>query len=186
MVPLTSLWLPILIAAVLVFVVSSIIHMVLGYHAADWKRLASEDAVQDALRPFNIPPGDYAIPCPRSSKEMNSPEFIAKRNKGPVLVMTVWPSGPQGMGKSLGLWFGYGILVGIVAGYVSGVALPPGAPYLTVFRIAGTVAFAGYALALMQQSIWYHRSWATTFRSMADGLIYALLTAGAFGWLWPR
>jgi hypothetical protein len=180
------LWLPILIAAVLVFIVSSIIHMVIGYHAADWKRLASEDAVQDALRPFNIAPGDYAIPRPRSSSDMNSPEFTAKRDKGPVLIMTVWPSGPQGMGKSLALWLVYGIVVGVFAGYVAGVALPPGASYLAVFRIAGTVAFAGYALALMQDSIWYHRSWGTTFRSVGDGLIYALLTAGVFGWLWPR
>jgi hypothetical protein len=115
---------------------------------------------------------------------MNSPEFIAKRNKGPVLVMTTW-SGTEGMGKSLALWFVYNVIVGLFAGYVAALVLPQGASYLTVFRIVGTVAFAGYALALMQHSIWYHLSWASTFRSMADGLVYALVTAGTFGWLWP-
>jgi len=186
MISVTSLWLPILASAVLVFVVSSVIHMVLGYHRADWKRVPSEDAVQDALRPFKIPPGDYMLPCPTSAAVARSPEFVAKRDKGPVLVMTTWSAGPQGMGRNLALWFVYDVVVGVFAGYVAGAALGPGAPYLNVFRFVGTVAFAGYALALMQHSIWYQRSWATTFRSMFDGLIYALLTAGTFGWLWPK
>ena len=59
-------------------------------------------------------------------------------------------------------------------------------PYLTVFRIVGTVTFAGYALALAQYSIWYGRAWSITLKSMFDGLIYALLTGGVFGWLWPQ
>jgi hypothetical protein len=35
-------------------------------------------------------------------------------------------------------------------------------------------------------SIWYSRAWINTIKSTIDGLIYALLTAGTFGWLWPR
>lgn len=186
MVPVTALWLPILVSAVFVFIASSLIHMVLGYHAADWKQLPSEDAVQEALRRFSIPSGDYMLPCPTTPAQMRSPEFIARRDKGPVLVMTTWPAGSQGMGQSLGLWFVYSIVVGVFAGYIAGEALGPGAPYLRVFQFAGAVAFSGYALALLQHSIWYHRKWATTWRSMLDGLIYALLTAGTFGWLWPR
>jgi hypothetical protein len=185
MLPVTSLWLPILVSAIAVFIVSSIIHMVVGYHRADWTRLSSEDEVQAALRRFNIPPGDYMMPCPASPAEMQKPEFKARVEKGPVFVMTTWPAGHQGMGKSLALWFLYSVVVSIFAGYVAGVALGPGTPYIRVFRLAGTVAFAGYALALLQQSIWYHRRWATTVRSMFDGLVYALFTAGTFGWLWP-
>ena len=56
---------------------------------------------------------------------------------------------------------------------------------MTVFRYAGTTAFLGYALALLHDSIWYHRKWSTTIKHIIDGLIYALLTAGVFGWLWP-
>jgi hypothetical protein len=185
MVSLTSLWLPILVAAVLVFVVSSIIHMALGYHAGDWKKLPDENGVQDALRRFNLPPGDYMAPKPASMADMNSPAFKEKHAKGPVFVMTVFPSGQQGMGLQLLLWFLYAIVVAKVAGYVAGITLAPGAPYLTVFRITGTVAFAGYSLGLLQQSIWYRRRWKTTIITVVDGLIYALLTAGAFGWLWP-
>ena len=183
---LLSLWLPILVSAVLVFVVSSLIHMVLGYHRADWKKVPQEDAVQEALRRFNLPPGDYMLPCPDSAAHQQSAEFKAKVEKGPVLVMTTWPAGPHGMGLSLVLWFIYAVVVSKFAAYVAGLALAPGAPYLAVFRIVGTVAFAGYALGLVQQSIWYHRNWATTLRSVFDGLIYALVTAGTFGWLWPE
>ena len=185
MVPVTALWLPILVAAVLVFVVSSIIHMLLGYHAADFRKVPKEDEVMEALRRFSIAPGDYLVPCPDSPKQMRAPEFIAKRDRGPVLVMTMMPSGEQGMARSLTLWFIYSIVVGVFAGYLTGAALGPGAPYLSVFRFAGTVAFAGYSLALMQNSIWYRRGWGFTVRGMFDGLVYALLTAGAFGWLWP-
>ena len=39
MVPVTSLLVPILLAAVIVFIVSSVIHMVLPFHKNDLKRL---------------------------------------------------------------------------------------------------------------------------------------------------
>lgn len=185
MVPVTSLWLPILVSAVFVFLASSLVHMVLGYHRADWKALPSQDAVQEALRRFSIPPGDYMLPWPTTRGDMSSPEFKAMQAKGPVLVMTTWPTDQQGMGKNLILWFLYSIVVSVFAGYMAGAALGPSAPYLRVFQFAGTVAFAGYSLGLLQHSIWYHRRWGTTFLSVFDGLIYALLTAGTFGWLWP-
>jgi hypothetical protein len=115
-----------------------------------------------------------------------SPEFIEKLKKGPVLIMTIWPSGPASMGKSLLFWFLYSVVVGIFAAYVAGCALPPGASYLAVFRLAGTTAFIGYSLALWQMSIWWRRSWRITMKATIDGLLYGLLTAGVFGWLWPR
>jgi hypothetical protein len=186
MVSIISLWLPILLSAVIVFVVSSIIHMLLPYHRSDFKKVPSEDEVMDALRKFNIPPGDYVIPCAGSTKEMSSPEFIEKTTQGPVAFMTVMPSGPPSMTGSLVLWFIYSIVVGIFAAYIAGRALEPGAYYLEVFRFAGATAFVGYAVALLQNSIWYKRGWAATFKSVFDGLVYALMTAGTFGWLWPN
>jgi hypothetical protein len=186
MVSTISLWLPILLSAVIVFIVSSIIHMVLPYHRKDFGKVPSEDEVMDALRKFDIPPGEYVIPRAGSPKEMGTPEFIEKTKKGPVAFMTVMPSGPPSMGASLVQWFVYCILVGVVAAYITGRALEPGAHYLGVFRFAGCTAFVGYALALLQNSIWYKRAWSTTLKSVFDGLVYALLTAGTFGWLWPN
>lgn len=186
MVGFDVLWLPMMLSAVVVFLLSSLIHMATPWHKGDYRKLPQEEKVLDALRPFGIPPGDYMAPRASSMSEWKSPEFEEKLKKGPVLVMTVMPSGPSRMGGSLLLWFLYSVVVGVFAAYVAGRALPPGASYLQVFRFVGVTAFAGYSLALWQMSIWYKRSWLTTLKSTIDGLIYALFTAGVFGWLWPR
>lgn len=186
MTQLTSLWLPILLSAVIVFVASSIIHMLLPWHKGDYRKVPDQDKVQDALRPFSIPPGDYMLPCPSTSQEMRTPEFQERVNKGPVMVLTVMPNRMMPIGKNLVNWFIYSAVVSLFAAYVAGRALPVGAPYLHVFRFVGTAAFLGYSAALWQMSIWYRRSWSTTIKSTIDGLIYALLSAGMFGWLWPR
>lgn len=186
MVSLTSLVVPILVSAVIVFIASSLIHMVLPYHKGDFRSVPKEDEVQAALRPFNLPPGDYFLPRPSSTAGMKSPEYLEKVRKGPVLVMTVMPSGQMSMGRNLALWFVYLLVVSFLSAYISGRALATGASYLAVFRFVGSTAFLSYSLALIQTSIWYHKSWGTTLKSMFDGLVYALLTAGTFGWLWPR
>jgi len=186
MVALTALWLPILLSAVIVFVASSIIHMMLPWHKSDYPQIPNEDKVTDALRPLAIPPGDYMVPRASSMQEMRAPEFVEKLKRGPVLILTVLPSGGVSMGPALAFWFVYSLIIGVFAGYVTSRALPAGAMYLQVFRFAGVTAFACYAMGLWQMSIWYRRAWATTIRATVDGLIYALLTAGVFGWLWPR
>lgn len=186
MVSLLSLVVPICLSAVIVFIASSVMHMLLPYHRNDWRQVPNADAVQDALRPFNIPPGDYFLPCPGSPGDMKNPAFLEKLKKGPVLIMTVMANGPTNMGKSLTLWFIYAVLVNLFSAYIASHALQTGATYLAVFRFVGSAAFMGYSFALLQFSIWYHRNWGTTLTSMFDGLVYALLTAGTFGWLWPR
>jgi len=186
MVGLSTLWLPILLSAVIVFVASSIIHMVLPWHKSDYPKVPDEDRLRDAMRPLAIPPGDYMVPRPSSMQDMKSPEFAEKMNKGPVLILTVKPNGPFSMSQNLIQWFIYCIVVGIFAAYIASRALPAGADYLHVFQLVGATAFIGYSLALWQISIWYHRAWSTTIKSTVDGLIYALLTAGTFGWLWPH
>lgn len=185
MTDLMALWLPILLSAVVVFIVSSVVHTVLPWHKGDYPKMANEDKVMDALRPFAIPPGDYMMPRPSSMDEMKSPEFAEKMKKGPVLILTVMPNGPASMSSNLIQWFVYLLVIGIFAAYVTGRALPPGANYLQVFRFSGVTAFLAYSAAIWQMSIWYHRGWGITIKSTIDGLLYALLTAGIFGWLWP-
>lgn len=185
MVSIVSLWLPILLSAVAVFIVSSIIHMVFTYHNSDFKKMPSEDQVMDELRKFNIPPGDYYFPRAENASDMKSPEYIEKTKKGPVAMMTVLESGPPKMGTNLVQWFIYSIVIGIFAAYITGAALGPGAYYLSVFRFVGFTAFVCYSMASIPQSIWFKKSWAATFKNVFDGLIYGLVTAGVFGWLWP-
>jgi hypothetical protein len=186
MVGILELWLPILLSAVIVFVVSSIIHMASPWHKNDYPKLPNEDQLRSALRPLNIPPGDYMIPRPTGREEMRSPEFAEKVRQGPNMIVTFLPNGPFSMKSNLIQWFFYALVVSVFAAYVAGRALPAGSPYLSVFRFVGVTAFIAYSVALWQMSIWYRRSWSTTAKATADGLIYALLTAGTFGWLWPR
>jgi hypothetical protein len=186
MTALSSLWLPIVLAAVLVFVASSVLHMLTPWHRADFRKLPDEDRARDGLRALAIPPGDYMTPCPSSAAEMKSPEFKAKLEQGPRLMMIVLPNGPVSMGKNLLQWFIYCLVVGLFAAYVASATLPRGTPYMQVFRIASVTAFIGYSLALWQMSIWYGRSWTTTFKLTIDGLLYALLSAGVLASLWPK
>jgi len=183
---LGALLLPIVVSAVLVFIVSSIVHMGPFWHRTDFPKLPEEDQFRTALRGVSMPPGDYMVPRVRKMEEMKTPEWAEKIRQGPNVIMTVIPGTAFGMGRSLGLWFVYCLIVSVFAAYVAGAALPPGAEYLPVFRFAGVAAFLAYAVALWQMSIWYHRSWGMTAKTTLDGLIYSLTTAGVFGWLWPN
>lgn len=185
MVGLAALWLPILLSAVIVFIASSIIHMVLGYHKGDFKGMPGEESVLEAMRKAGVGPGDYSFPRAESMAQLREPAMAEKFERGPVGVMTVHPSGPPAMGGSLMLWFLFGLAVSIMAAYLSGRTQAPGADYVQVFRISSTVAFLAYAGSEPVSSIWYKRKWSTTVKNMFDGLVYALLTGGVFGWLWP-
>ncbi|MYD12087.1 MAG: hypothetical protein F4X00_00570 [Gemmatimonadetes bacterium] len=181
-----SLLLPIFVAAVLVFVASSVIHMFIGYHRNDRRAVPDENGAMDALRGLGLEPGNYAIPHAGSMEVMKSDEFQEMARRGPSAFLTVLPPNPQArMGRQLLQWFVYCLVVGLITAFVCVMALGPGEEYLTVFVLASTAAFMGYAMALAQDAIWSFQGWAATARSMFDGLIYALLTGGAFGWLWP-
>jgi hypothetical protein len=186
MTEMSMLWLPILLSAVVVFVVSSIIHMVSPWHKGDYPRVPDEDRLRAAVGPLDIPPGDYMVPRPVERAGMRSPEFKEKVAKGPNLILTVLPNGPWTMSRNLALWFLYTVAVGALAARVATLTLAPGAHDHTVFHILGLTAFAGYTLALWQMSIWYRRAWSTTIKATVDGLIYAALTAYIFVWLWPK
>lgn len=185
MVALLDLWLPILLAAVLVFVVSSILHMVIPLHRSDYRKLPGEADILAAIREQGVSPGLYSFPFPASMKDMASPEHLEKMKQGPVGLLTIMPSGPPAMGKSLVQWFLFSILIGVFVGYVGSLSLAPGAEYMEVFRLTGTVAILGYAVNSIPESIWKGLSWVTTAKFIFDGVVYGLVTAGAFAWLWP-
>lgn len=182
---LSDLWLPIAVSAALVFVVSSVIHMALHWHKGDYRKVSDEDRVLDAMRSAGVEPGLYMLPCPGSMKDMGTPEMVEKYKRGPVAFLSVMPPGPPTMGKSLVLWFIYSLLVGLFAAYVAWHALGRGADYLAAFRITGAVAFVGYSASYFVDTIWKGSPWNVTAKFMVDGLAYALVTAGTFGWLWP-
>jgi hypothetical protein len=186
MTPVLSLWLPVLVSAVLVFVASSVIHMALPWHRNDYPAVPDEDRALEALRPLGLPPGDYMVPRAGSMETMRTPAFKDKLARGPVLMMTVLPNGPFEMRSMLAKWFVFAAIVAAFAGFLASVVLAPGTAYGTVFEVVAVAAFMAYSLALWPFWIWYRRALGTTVRSTIDGLVYALLTGGTFGWLWPR
>jgi hypothetical protein len=185
MVTLSLLWLPILLSAVFVFIASSIIHMVLPYHRNNYRKIADEDKVRAAIRGAAPAPGLYHMPyC--THKELGSAETKAKFTEGPVVLMTVFPNGPMNMGKFLGQWFVYCLLVAFFTAYLAAHSVTFGAHYRAVFRVTGTAAFMAYGVGLLANGIWKGQPWSVVLKETFDGLIYALVTAGTFGWLWPR
>lgn len=185
MVPLTQLWLPILLSAVIVFVASSIMHMLLPYHKSDYRQLPDEDKLLGTLRAAGLKRGMYHFPfC--THKEMKSPAMQEKFKQGPIGHLTIFPTGPVNMGKFLGQWFVYCLVIGFFVAYLTGRTVAPGTDYLAVFRVAGTAGFMAYGLGILSNGIWKGQPWGMTLKECFDGLIYGLLTAGTFGWLWPR
>jgi hypothetical protein len=185
MVPVTALWLPIVLAAVIVFVASSILHMVLPYHRSDYKQLPEEEKVMTTLRGVGLQRGLYVFPyC--MPKDMKSPAAIEKYKQGPVGMMTIFPSGPPVMPKFLGMWFVYCLIVSFFVAVIGHSGARFGAGYRHVFHVAGIAAFLAYGVANLADGIWRGQPWSVVIKEVVDGLIYAALTAGTFAWLWPR
>ena len=185
MTPFMSLLLPIGISTVAVFVLSMIIHMS-PWHHGDFVRLPDEDGVMRALRPFNLPPNDYAVPHPGSGDYMKSPEYDAKRVAGPVMFLTVVPSGPWNVGKLMGTWFLFVLVVAACVAFFVGTIVPPAGGRHLVFHHVAVITFLSYAMGGAPLSIWYNRKWSTTFKYAVDALLFALATGVIFSMMWPR
>ena len=186
MVTLGALWQPIVLSAVLVFIVSSLIHMVLKYHASDYRALPNEDAIRAAIRAGNPAPAQYIIPYCKEMKELESPEMKQKLTEGPVGVLNLKRSGPTSMGPMLLQWFIFSLVVSLFVAYAAAHSVAPGTPYLEVFRVVGTIAWLAYAAGQLPAAIWMGKPWSIAWKEVFDGLLYGLVTAGTFGWLWPR
>ena len=184
MISIASLWLPIVVSAVLVFVASSVLHMVLKFHQKEYRELPNEDEALETLHRADLTPGTYVFPHCLPADMQNS-DVVEKYKRGPVGILNVLPSGPPSMGKFLVQWFVYCLVVGAFIAYIAGRTHGAGTSYLAIFRFVGTIAFMTYGLSETVSSIWKGAPWSATAKFMIDGLIYALLTAGVFGWLWP-
>lgn len=182
----SQLWMPILISGLVVFILSAVVWIALPHHKSEWQGLPNEDDVLGALGRGNPAPGLYTFPFYRDPKERENPVVKAKIEQGPVGYLTVIPSGVKGMGPMMLQAFIFNVVVACLAAYVAWHALGAGANYLPAFRIVGTVTLMAYTLAIVPESIWFGRPWRSFMLQSADALLYALVSAGIFGWLWPR
>ncbi len=184
-VSLWSLWLPILLSGVIVFIASALAWTVLPHHKPDWKGVPKEDDFLEAVRSSNIPAGQYMFPFCPDRAALSNPEMKKRYEAGPHGVLTVWPGVPR-MGLKMGYTFIFFIVAGIFVAYITAHAAPRGAEYLSVFRISGTAAVMAYCLAFIPNAIWFGKSARSVVMDVIDGMAYGLLTAGIFGWLWPE
>ena len=176
-----DLWLPVLVSAVVTFVASALIWMLFKWHNRDYRRAADEEAVRAALK--GAEPGYYVLPYCVEPEELNDPQVQQKFEEGPLAYITIVPSGLPKMGSKLISTFVFFLLVGVLCAYFVSRTVAPDADYLSVFRVAGTVAFIANSIALIPQSIWFGRPWSATAKDFLDALIYGLLAGGVFGWL---
>jgi hypothetical protein len=184
-VSVAELWLPILLSAVGVFVAAFLAHMVIPHHKGDWNKLPNEDGFLEAVRSGSVAAGQYMFPfC--DMKDFKDEEKKKRYAAGPHGVVVVWPGMPN-MGKNLVLTFIFYLVVGFCVGYVATLAFRgnPAVDYMQVFRVTGTVAILSYCLGAIPGTIWFGHSWRAQFMYIIDGVVYALITAGFFGWLWP-
>lgn len=183
---LTQLWLPIVVSAVGVFILSALAWTVMPHHKKDFTGLPNADGVQAVMRQNPPVPGQYALPWVSEMRGLEDPAVKEQMEKGPRAYITIVPNGMPSMGPMMAKSVVFYLVVSILVGYVTWHALGAGAEYLAVFRFAGTTASMAYILATVPDSIWFGRPWGNFGRQAMDGLVFALATAGIFGWLWPR
>ena len=185
MIPIAALWLPIVLSGVVVFVVSAMVWMVMPHHKKDFARVEDEGTFLDAIRSCGAGPGMYVFPWADGAEE-NSAEYRERVRQGPVGILRVRDGESvldmrTAMAKSLVLY----LVVGAFVAFVASASLGAGAGFLAVFRITGLAAFMAHGFIGFQESIWFGLPGSVAFKHALDGLVYALLTASVFGWLWP-
>jgi hypothetical protein len=181
-----ALWLPTLLSAVAVFILSSIVHMVVPWHKNDYVAFPDEAAVLDSLRMHNLPPGEYMAPRPSSRESMSSPEFKEKVKRGPLVILNIQSGDSVSMGRPLILWFLYVLVVAALAGHVAFAAARENPDGRFIFHNVALTALLGYTAALWQGVIWFRRPWMVALKSTIDGAIYAVVTAAIFVYFWPK
>lgn len=183
---LLQLWMPIVLGTFLAWIASGLIHMLIKYHNSDYQQLSNEDEVMSAIRNGEPKLGIHSIPYCVDMAKMNNPEFQQKFSRGPVGILTVLPNGVPNMGKLLPQQIGFFLVGCILIAYCATLVLEPGAEYMVVFRLVSAIGFLAFGWANIPLSIWYGHPWSTTAKYLLDALIYGLVVAGSFAWLWPE
>jgi hypothetical protein len=189
---LLPLWLPILLSAAAVWVVSIILGMALPHHKQDWIALPAsqggEDGFMDDLRKRGIKPGNYLFPDFRDPKSMKSEKVQKALNEGPVGHLSLWKT-PLTMGdKMIGSFIVYFVASTLIA-YLTRIALPPTTgptPFAKVFQVAATAGILAYCFSFIPSAIWWGSYKRTIVANVIDGIIYAAITGAIFAWRWPH
>ncbi len=182
---LASLWLPIILSAVFVFIASALNNMFLKFwHTPDYRKFSNEDEVRAAIRAGTPAPGQYVVPWCVGPEAMKDPAMKEKFAQGPVGMVILRRNGSMNMGTSLVQWFLFCILVSLLSALIA-LVLPAGANTHFVFHTTALAALLGYAFGSFPDAIWWGFPWRVAFKYIVDGFVYAIITGVTFAWLWP-
>ncbi len=182
---LIPLWLPILVSAVIVWILSAIVWMALPHHKRDFIALPDEDGFMEHLRQSGIKPGNYVFPDFRDPKAMKSEKIQKALEGGPVGHLSVWRT-PLTMGDKMIATFVVYLVVSTLIAYLTRVALPGAAPFAKVFQVAGTAGILAYSFSFIPNAVWFGSYKRTIVAHIVDGIFYGLITGVLFAWLWPH
>jgi len=182
---LLQLWLPIVLGTGLAWIASGLIHMLIKYHNSDYQQLSNEAEVMSAVQNGSPNLGIHTFPYCSDMSDMGNPEVQQKFSRGPVGMLTVFPNGMPKIGKLMAQQISFFLAGCILIAYSATLALGPGEDYMVVFRFISTVGFLTFGWAVIPFSIWFGHQWSTTAKYLLDALIYGLVVAGSFAWLWP-
>ena len=180
-----QLWLPIVLGTFLAWIASGLIHMIVKYHNSDYQRLTNEDEVMDAVRNGSPTLGIHTFPFCIDMNEMKDEGVQQRFKNGPVGFLTMLPNGLPNMGKLMGQQISFFLVGCVLIAYCATLALEPGAQYMAVFRFVAAVGFLTFGWGIIPFSIWFGHLWSMTAKYLLDALIYGLVVAGSFAWLWP-
>jgi hypothetical protein len=187
---LLPLWLPILLSAAAVWIVSIVASMALPHHKGDFIGLpaSQEDGLMEYLRGSGIKPGNYLFPDFRDPRAMKSTQVQKALNEGPVGHLSVWKT-PLTMGDKLAATFIVHFVVSTLIAYLTRIALPgppAAAPFAKVFQVAATAGILAYCFSFLPSAIWWGSYKRTIVANVIDGIVYGAITGAIFAWRWPR
>ena len=182
---LVSLWLPILLSAVAVWIVSAVVWMALPHHKNDFIALPDEDGFMDDLRKRGIKPGNYVFPDFRKRDSMETDKVKNALQQGPVGHLSLWQPPLTMGGKMIGTFIVYLVVSALIA-YLARVALPTPAPFAKVFQVVATAGVLAYSFSFIPNSIWFGSYKRTIAAGFIDGIVYGLITGAIFAWRWPH
>ena len=182
---LLPLWLPILLSAAVVWIVSTIFGMPFLHHKNDFIGLPDEDAFMDSLRKSGIKPGNYLFPDFRSPAAMKSEKVSKALEAGPVGHLSVWQP-PLTMGGKLAATFIVYLVVSLLIAYLASVTLPKTAEFAKVFQVVGTAGILAYSFSFIPNAIWFGAYKRTIVASIIDGIVCGAITGAIFAWRWPH
>lgn len=181
---LIPLWLPILLSAFAVWIVSAIVWMALPHHKQDFIGLPDEDGFMDFIRKSGIRPGNYVFPDFRGREAMKSEKTCKALEEGPVGHLSIWQTPVTMGGKMVATFFVY-LVVSTLIAYLARVAIPGAAPFSKVFQVAATAGILAYCFSSIPNALWFGSYRRTIVATFVDGILCGCITGAIFAWRWP-